>query len=83
VFVRGKPFQPSLMFDGKAFSLPYNGASEKCFTQVGFGLTRKQYTRLERLDRDQHCNLLQKFVNYSRKKVLYIDTRLVLALSIS
>ncbi len=40
-FVSGKPFQPSLMFVGKAKSPTYSGAPERCFTQVGSGLTCK------------------------------------------
>jgi len=34
VIVPGKPFQPSLMFVGKARSLTYSRAPERCFTQV-------------------------------------------------
>ncbi len=48
VFVPGKPFQPYLMFAGKARSLPQSGAPEKSFTWVGSGLTCKHSTRLER-----------------------------------
>jgi hypothetical protein len=29
----------------------------------------QHYTRLEKLTRDKHCSLLQRFVNYDRKKV--------------
>jgi hypothetical protein len=50
VFVPGKPVQPSVMFASKASSLPYSGAPERYFTRVGFGLTRKCYTRLVSLD---------------------------------
>ncbi len=32
--------QPQLMFAGKAWILPKNGATERCFTGVGLGLTR-------------------------------------------
>ncbi len=45
-FVSGKPFQPSLMFVGKAKSPTQSGAPERCFTQVGSGLTCKHQTRL-------------------------------------
>jgi hypothetical protein len=34
VFVLGKPFQPSLMFVGKAWTLHKSGATERCFTQI-------------------------------------------------
>ncbi len=36
VFVPGKPFQLSLMFVGKARSLTFSGARERCFTQEGW-----------------------------------------------
>jgi hypothetical protein len=39
VFVSGKPFQLSIMFVGKARSLPEIAAPERCFTQVGSGFT--------------------------------------------
>ncbi len=38
VFVRGKPFKPSLMFVDKARGLPWGGASERCLTRVGSSL---------------------------------------------
>jgi hypothetical protein len=37
-------------------------------TQVGSCLTRKHKTKPERLGRDIHSSLLQKYVNYKRKK---------------
>ncbi len=42
-------FRPSVMFVDKAMSLSQSGGPERCFTQVGFGLTCKHQTRLERL----------------------------------
>ncbi len=45
---------------------------EWCFPRVGSDLTRKHYTRLERLVGDKHSSLLRKFVNYDRKK--FYDT---------
>jgi len=48
-FVPGKSFQSSLMFVGKARSLPQSGAPERHFTQIGSDLTCKHYTRLEGL----------------------------------
>ncbi len=63
VFVLGKPLQPSPMFVGKARGLP-----EKFFTWVGPSLTRKHQTRLERLARDKHSNLLRKSANCGHKK---------------
>jgi hypothetical protein len=50
-------------------------APERCFTRVGSGLTCKHYTRLERLARDKHSSLLQKFVTYGRKKFYNIVPR--------
>jgi hypothetical protein len=38
------------------------------FTWVGFGLTCKHKTRLEKLARDRHSSLLQKSVNCGQKK---------------
>ncbi len=35
VFAPGKPFQLSLLFWGKAMSLPLSGAPERCFPMVG------------------------------------------------
>ncbi len=57
VFVLCKPFQPSVMFVGKARSLPQSAS-----------LTRKHSTRLERIAIDKHSSLLRKSVNYGRKK---------------
>jgi hypothetical protein len=68
VFVPGKPFQPSQMFVSKARGLPYRGATEVCFTRVGFGLICKQYTFLEWLATHKDYNLVQTFVNYGRKR---------------
>jgi hypothetical protein len=75
VFVSGKYCQPSLMFVGKDRSLPYCGASERCFIHLGSGLTSKHWARLERLARDKHSSLLQKTVNYGRKKFYNIGPR--------
>jgi hypothetical protein len=69
VFVNDKPFQPSLSFAGKARCLPYSGAPEKFFDRLGPCFTNRQ-TRLERLAMDKHSSLLQKLVNYDRKKFI-------------
>ncbi len=55
------------MFGDEERSLPQRGAPERCFTRVGSGLSRKHYTRLERLATDKHLSLLRKSVNYGRK----------------
>ncbi len=59
MFVLGKRFQPSLMFVGKDMILLLSGATERYFTQKGYGLTK--------FARDKHSSLLRKFVNYGRK----------------
>jgi hypothetical protein len=41
MFVPSRPYQPSLMFVGKAKNLTQTGAPERYFTQVGAGLTHK------------------------------------------
>ncbi len=41
MFVPCKNFHPSLMFGGKAWSLPKSGAHQMGFNQVGSGLTHK------------------------------------------
>jgi hypothetical protein len=62
--VSGKPFQSSLMFVGEARSLPYSGASERCFTWIQNGLAyhyNVQFTH----------NLFKKqlFLHLSRKGI--------------
>ncbi len=63
MFLGGRPFQSSLMFVGKTRSLPSNGASEKCFTRVGYGLTHKHYTWLERPAKDKHIQVLTQITD--------------------
>jgi hypothetical protein len=53
---------------GKAGSLPLSGAPERCFNWVDSCLPCKQYTILQRLARDEHSSLLQKFVANGSKK---------------
>ncbi len=60
-FAPGKPFQPSLMFVGKARSLPKSRAPERCFTWVDSCLTHRRYTKLRRLKRD---NTLAYYKNF-------------------
>ncbi len=63
------------MFVGKAKSIPKSGAPEMCFTQVGSGLTHKYQARLEKNPRGKYSSLLQKSVNYGRKKFCNIGLR--------
>jgi hypothetical protein len=43
------------------------------WTQVGLGLTYKHQTKLEMLASEKNSRLIQKFVNYGRKKFCSID----------
>jgi hypothetical protein len=65
----------SLLFFGKARSLPLSAAPERCFTWVFSCLTCKHYTILERLARDKHSSLVQKIVTYGCKKFYNIGPR--------
>ncbi len=56
-------FYSSLVFVGKAMSLPQNGAPE----YVDSGLTHKHLSMLEMLARGKNSSLLRTHVNYSRK----------------
>jgi hypothetical protein len=72
VFVPGKPFQPHLVFAGKAGAYP-SKAPSRCFTLGETpSLTHKYQTRLKRLARDKHSSLSRKSVNYGRNK--FYDT---------
>ncbi len=62
MFVLGKPFQPSLMFVGKAKSLPKKGAPFRCSIWLGSGITHNHYNRLEKVVRDKYSSLLQNSV---------------------
>jgi hypothetical protein len=63
VFVSGKPFQPS-----QKRNLPKCGGLERCFTQIGSIFTRKNYTRLERLEKDKALAYLAHLKD--RKKIV-------------
>ncbi len=52
----------SLMFVDKAKSLPWRRS-----TWLFSDITRKHYTRMERLPRDKHSSLLSPFVSYNLK----------------
>jgi hypothetical protein len=80
MYASSKPFQPSLLFVDKARSLPYIETHEGCFTWVGSCLTCKHFNILERLSRDEHSCLLQKFVTYDRKKFYNIGSSNVTSL---
>jgi hypothetical protein len=63
MLVLGKPFQPNLMFAGKARAYP-SEAPFRCSTLgQALGLTHKYSNRLERPARDKHSSLFQTFVN--------------------
>jgi hypothetical protein len=67
VLVSSKPVQSSLMFAGKARSLPKMRESESS-TQVGSDLTRNHSTRLESPARVKNPSLLGTFVITALKK---------------
>ncbi len=58
MFVPDKPFQTSLMFVSKA-----GGPESDSLGEGGFNRTDNNWTRLERLARDKHSSLLEKFEN--------------------
>jgi hypothetical protein len=73
--VPGKPFQLSLMFEGKTGAYP-SEASLRCSSlRSAPSLTQVHFAKLEKPARDEHSSLLGKFVSYGRKKVHNIDTR--------
>ncbi len=55
--VPDRPFQPSVMFEGKASSL-WNVASEMCFTQAKSSLASKHSATLDMVAMDKHSSLL-------------------------
>ena len=66
VFGPGKPFQPSLMFVGKASNPPQSGASFRCSAHEGSVLDRKPQSWLVRHARNKHFRFLRTFVKYER-----------------
>ncbi len=63
-----RPFQPSLMFVGKARSLPKSGTPERCF----MGRHRpflQTFTRLEKTAREKRSSFLQTLINFGCKKL--------------
>jgi len=70
-----KTFYGCPWFVCKAKSLPESGAPERCFTWTGSSLTRKHYTKLERIFRNKHSSLLRTFVIYEYKKFYNIEPR--------
>jgi len=60
------------LFVGRAKSLPESGAFERFFNRVGSCFTNNHHTRLERLARSKHFNLLQKFVTYGLKSLIIL-----------
>jgi hypothetical protein len=57
------------MFLSKAEPTPLKFLSNAPLKGKPIGLTHKDLTRLERLARDKHCSLLQKFANYGQKSL--------------
>jgi hypothetical protein len=74
-FVSGKPFQPWLMFAGKAWAYP-SEARFRCPTLWQTpGLTHKHQTSLKRLANNKHSRFFKKLINYGHKKVYDIGNR--------
>jgi hypothetical protein len=66
VFVLGKPFQTRLMFASKHGTYLIEALIRFYTLRSGF-LPYPHLTRLEKLAKEKHSNLLQKFVNYGQK----------------
>ena len=81
MFVPGKYCHPSLIFVGKARSLPYSGAPERFFDRVGSCFINSHLTRLERLVMDKHSSLLRKLVNYGEKSFITLAPSLTFEVS--
>jgi len=62
-------YESVMFYDTGPRNLPQSGATEMCFTQVSFGLTRKHETRLEGPVRVKQYRLLLTRINYCCKKV--------------
>ena len=75
MFVPGKPFQPSLVFVGKARAYLSEAPFKWSTLGKAPGLTRKHLTRLERLARDKCCSFLRKVITSGRKKFYNIGRR--------
>jgi hypothetical protein len=67
-------FQPSLMFVGKARSLPYSGEPESFFTQVGSGLSHKHWASLERLERLARGQTLELIIDICNYRCIFFMT---------
>ncbi len=68
MFVPAKPSKPNLMFVGKARSLPQRATPDKMFHLGRLQPHSRTFIQLEKLAKDKHSSLLQKFVNYGQKK---------------
>ncbi len=71
MFTPIKLFHSNLIIESKAKNFTMRIETERCSTLVGSGLTFTLSTGLERVAKDKHSSLLQKFVNYGRKKLGY------------
>jgi hypothetical protein len=63
------PYQPGLIFVGKARSLSLRSGPERRSTQVGLSFSEKYYTMLERLE-EKHSSLFSFFVTDKTKQIL-------------
>ncbi len=69
MLVAGMSFQPSLMFVGKARSLPYIGRPERCFTWVGSDITHEHNTTIN-ISQGQTLQLTANINKLCPQKVL-------------
>ncbi len=67
MFIPGKPFHPSLMFAGKARSLPKSEMPDRRSTQVGSGQPERN---VESAGRDRHSYSSGPFVSYKEKSFM-------------
>jgi hypothetical protein len=72
--ILGPGHQTSLMFVGKARSLPLSGAPERYFILLESNLSHKHWTRLGKLKvTSKHSSLSQIFINYGCKKFITLS----------
>ncbi len=61
---------PSLMFAGKAAAYPSEAHFRRSTLGQTAGISNKHQTRLEKLARHKHSNILWKIVNYGQKSLM-------------
>ncbi len=64
MFTADNPFNPSLLYEAKTRSLPFEHSSIGDSTLKGSGLAYKYKTRVEVTDIGKHTSLLQNIITY-------------------